>query len=142
VPATTDIRAIDAFRTSLAQSEKDFSDEAQRIGVGPAFVKYGSADAMNMGGPDLTGFLLGNELIGKTIGGDNPSEPSPINWSSDRVLVASSGDLGVSIGFIRPNAAPAAAAGAPAGAAPSRGQPFFTVWRRANKDAAWRYVAE
>jgi hypothetical protein len=132
VAVTTDMRALDSHRTSLAQAESDFSDEAQRIGVGPAFTKYGSADAMNMGGPASAGFLVGNELIGKTIGGEKPSEPATINWSSDRVIVASSGDLGVSIGYIRQNTAGAGA----------QGIPFFTIWRRAGKDAPWRYVAE
>jgi hypothetical protein len=130
VAATTDIGAIDSHRTSLAKAESDFSDEAQRIGVGPAFTKYGGADAMNMGGPASATFVVGNELIGKTIGGDDPSAPATISWSSDRVIVASSGDLGVSIGHIRQNAAAAA------------GIPFFTIWRRAGKDAPWRYVAE
>ena len=53
-------------------------------------------------------------------------------------LIASSGDLGVTFGFIKPNSpAPnAAAAGATAGI------PFFTIWRRAGPNAPWRYVAE
>jgi hypothetical protein len=49
------------------------------------------------------------------------------------VIVASSGDLGVSIGMIRRNQ-------------PVTGQPtafpFFTIWRRATPTAPWRYIAE
>jgi hypothetical protein len=49
------------------------------------------------------------------------------------VIVASSGDLGVTIGMIHPNTP---RAGQPANF------PFFTIWRRANPTAPWRYVAE
>ena len=54
-------------------------------------------------------------------------------WAPDRVIVASSGDLGVTIGMIHPNR-------------PEAGQPtnfpFFTIWRRPSASAPWRYVAE
>lgn len=53
----------------------------------------------------------------------------------ERVITASSGDLGVSIGMIYPNVRPADG-GKPAGF------PFFTVWRRAGPGMPWRYVAE
>lgn len=145
VPATADATALASHRTSLMKAEKDFSDEAQVIGVGPAFAKWGSADAMNLGGPGNPGFVIGNETIGKEVGGPGPAEKTTINWSSDRVIVASSGDLGVSLGFIRQNP------GAPPPTAPPgvtlpppdpRGSPFFTVWRKASAGAPWRYVAE
>ena len=84
------------------------------IGIGPSFEKYGNADAMNLGGP--------------------------VTWRPDfRVIVASSGDLGVNLGNIVPRPAPGAPA--PAAGAPP-GSPFFTIWRRANACSSWRYVAE
>ena len=51
-------------------------------------------------------------------------------WLVER-FAASSGDLGVSIGIIRPND-------------PKETQsfPFFTVWRRDGPDKPWRYIAE
>ena len=118
------------FAESIAETEKAFSDEAAVIGLGPAFEKYGSADAMNMGpGPS---FIFGNVEIAKSVGGPTPTAPSPLVWKSDyRVIAASSGDLGVSIGFIRQKANPSAP--------PS---PFFTIWRRDNPTAPWRYIAE
>lgn len=135
VAPVTDAAALEAHRASLAQVERDFSDESQRIGLGPAFEKYGSADAMNLGGPQDPGFVIGSAAIGALVGGATPAAPATIHWSADRkVLVASSGDLGVNFGVIRPNTPPAA--GQPAGAA------FFTVWRRAGPGAPWRYVAE
>lgn len=53
--------------------------------------------------------------------------------SAPRVLVASSGDLGITFGMIRikkpePNGPKAV--------------PFFTIWRRDNSSGVWRYIAE
>jgi hypothetical protein len=51
------------------------------------------------------------------------------------VIVASSGDLGVTIGLIR-ETAPSTDPNAPTVF------PFFTVWQRASPTDPWRYVAE
>lgn len=113
---------------SLDLAERAFSDEAQRIGVGPAFQRWGSADATNAGnGP---AFTVGAEAIGRDQGGP----PATVNWAPEGVLVASSGDLGVTWGWIRSN-------GPPAEGRPAR-VPFFTIWRRPSPAAPWRYVAE
>jgi len=114
---------------SLKAVEQAFSDRAQEVGVGPAFVEFGSEDAMNMGsGSDFT---FSNTAIGELVGAANSA---PIAWGPDKgALVASSGDLGVTWGFIRPKEPKA---GEPAAI------PFFTVWRKAAPDQPWRYVAE
>jgi hypothetical protein len=125
----------EAHRESLAQAERDFSAEAQRIGIGPAFAAFGSASAMHLGGPADTGFVVGNERIAASVSQGVPEGTSPFTWGPERVLVAGSGDLGVSIGFIRSKSA-----------APDGGVrppfPFFTIWQRASPGAPWRYVAE
>jgi hypothetical protein len=138
VAPSTDTAAIERHRQSLDAAERAFSDEAQRIGVGPAFAKHGSADAVNVGGPTRPDFLLGADAIGRDIGTnvpivtDHPSK-SPIAWAPDRVIVSTSGDLGVTIGMIRSHR-------------PAEGQPaafpFFTVWRRVTTSEPWKYVAE
>jgi hypothetical protein len=56
-----------------------------------------------------------------------------VSWAPERVIAASSGDLGVTIGWIVPNA--------PSPDRPAK-NPFFTIWRKANASAPWRYVAE
>ena len=114
---------------SLKAAEQAFSDRAQEVGVGPAFLEFGSEDAMNMGsGSDFT---FGNVAIAKLVGEGNTT---PITWGPDKgALVASSGDLGVTWGFIRPKQPKA---GEPAAF------PFFTVWRKAAPDQPWRYIAE
>lgn len=131
VAATTDSATLQRFAAELDQSERSFSDEAQTIGLGPAFARYGSADAMNFGGPADTTFVISAVAIGALIGADETGG-SALSWAPDHVVVASSGDLGVTIGFIVQNDPQAT---------PPR-FPFFTVWRRDSTSQPWRYVAE
>ena len=135
VPPTTDPSTITRHKTTLEAAEKAFSDEAQTIGLGPAFAKHGSADAVNVGPRTSPTFVVSAAAIGKAVGAGSEGKPSPVAWAADEgSIVASSGDLGVTFGFIRQNAPPQ---GAPPG-----GVPFITIWRRANVNAPWRYVAE
>lgn len=129
VGPAADPAVLDGYRNSLSAAEKAFSDEAQKIGVGPAFRKNGHADAMNMG--QGAEFRIGADNIGADMGND---PVSPVNWGADEVLVAASGDMGVTFGMIRSNGP--VPEGRPASI------PFFTVWHRASPDAAWRYIAE
>jgi len=129
VPPAKDPALILKLGQSLAAAEKNFSDEAQKIGLSPAFRKNGRADAMNMG--NGAAFTIGAEAIG---GGFGPETASPLSWSADDVIVASSGDLGVTLGMIRLNAPPPE--GQPAAI------PFFTIWYRPSTSEPWRYVAE
>ena len=117
----------------LAETERSFSRDAQSIGLGEAFVRYGRADAVNMG-PREGPYLVGAEAIGRAVGEGEPEGSSSVSWGPDEgVIAASSGDLGITFGRIRSND-PAAADRPPF--------PFFTIWRRSSPDAPWRYVAE
>jgi hypothetical protein len=116
----------------LAAAERAFSELAGRIGLGPAFEQNAAPDAMNMGGPDAADFVYGPGAIGAAVGGGQDG-PSTLTWGPDRVIVASSGDLGVSIGHI---VVPGDSD------APPRRVPFFTIWRRESPAAPWRFVAE
>ncbi|MEO5612073.1 MAG: nuclear transport factor 2 family protein [Sphingomicrobium sp.] len=131
IPPNSDARTIDAYRAGLAANEKAFSDQSQIIGIGPAFLEFGAEDAMNMGpGPDFT---FGNQTISSGFPPGN--KPPPFYWSADAgALVASSGDLGVTWGLIRPHV--------PRPAGERQGGAFFTIWRRATPQAPWRYIAE
>lgn len=135
VPATTDEQAIAAHRRSLDAAERAFSAEAQKIGIGPAFVKYGSADAINLGPPGEAAVIVGSEAIGKSIGSAYPPGTPGVSWAPESVIVASSGDLGVTIGLITPN-------GPRPDDKPASTFPFFTIWRRASPADPWRYIAE
>jgi ketosteroid isomerase-like protein len=136
VAPSNDAAAVEKLRTSLADAERAFSRDAQTMGIGPAFARYGSDDAVNMGGPDKPGWVVGARAIGDVVGAGGPPTGSEVSWGPDKkVIVASSGDLGVSIGMIRRNTPPKDPKQPAA-------FPFFTVWRRATASAPWRYIAE
>lgn len=132
-PPSTDAAAIARFRASLDQAERAFSDAAQKIGLGQAFAQCGSADALNLGGGNDVGLVVGPDNIARLVSAGQPATGSTLFWAPDTVIVASSGDLGVTIGMIHPTA--------PAAGEPTN-FPFFTIWRRASQAAPWRYVAE
>ena len=126
---------IEQYRKSLADAETAFSNEAQKIGTGAAFVKYGSSEAINLGGPATPTFVIGNQAIGAAVGSGEPAGGSQVRWGPDvKTIVAASGDFGVTIGHIFPNAPGA-------DGKPQPGRPFFTIWRK-DADGAWRYIAE
>lgn len=128
VPATVDARALERYRQSLEARERFFSDEAQRIGQANAFRLFGSPDAVNLGGaPEFT--------VGPNAIADAQGPGASVHWAADGgVIVAPSGDLGVTWGFLHRNEPP------PPGRLAQI--PFFTVWRRAGPAEPWLYVAE
>ena len=83
---------------SVAAAEKSFSDRAQIVGLKQAFGEFGREDSMNMYGG--AGFAYGLEAV---VEGFKEEGPAKIHWSTERSIAASSGDLAVSIGTIRPN---------------------------------------
>lgn len=131
----SDPSIVERYRASLDATERAFSDESKVIGLGVAFERYGSPDAVNMGGPADAAFVVGPGAIGRLVSDGKPAAPSTLSWAPDRTIVASSGDLGVTIGLIRENA-PRTDSNAPTTF------PFFTIWHRASVDDPWRYVAE
>jgi ketosteroid isomerase-like protein len=135
VPPASDEATISTYRQSLADAETSFSRDAQTLGMRAAFTQYGSPEAINLGGPDVPTFLVGNQAIGDGVGGQRPQTGSPVSWGPERTIVASSGDFGVTIGYIVPNAPGADGQRQP-------GRPFFTIWRRDSINDPWRYIAE
>ena len=131
----TDAATIERYRESLAEAERSFSRDAQTMGIGPAFKHYGHPEAINLGGPDVPTYLLGNAQIGDGVGSGAPPNTSPVNWGPEKTIVAASGDFGVTIGYIVQNK-PAADGKIPPG------QPFFTIWRRDTPKDRWLYIAE
>lgn len=121
-------RRDDAGAT-LKASEGAFSDEAQKIGLRAAFQKWGRADSINLSSPD--GVAVGARAIGELVG---PPEPvSSVTWAADEVMVAPSGDMGLSYGLLHINQ--------PKPGGPTV-VPFFTIWGRPAPGDPWRYVAE
>ena len=129
VAATKDAAVIAKHARELGDAERSFSTLAGKIGLGAAFTQNAAPDAMNMGGP-IPDFLFGPQAIGAGVGGGETG-PSALTWSPDTVLVASSGDLGITIGYIN---APAR------DGQPARRIPFNTIWKKVG--GVWKFVAE
>lgn len=134
IAAKLDAASIAKNRESLAEAERSFSRDAQTMGIGEAFKKYGSPDAINLGDPDTLTFRVGNEAIGEGVGSGQPPKTSPVNWGPEKTIIAASGEFGVTIGYIVRNT-PGADGKIPPG------QPFFTIWRK-EAGGVWRYIAE
>ena len=113
----------------LRAAEAEFSALANRIGVGAAFAQRGTPESLNAGRPSDGRFIRGADAIAQVVaGGAALDAPSTITWSADTAIVATSNDLGITFGVIRPKQSPAT------------GTSFFTIWRKSN--GVWRYVAE
>ena len=132
---SADSAAIERYRDSLADAETSFSRDAQSIGLAAAFTKYGDPEAINLGGPDVATYLLGNQQVGSGVGSGTPTNSSPVKWGPEKTIVAASGDFGVTIGYIVQNKP-----GPDGKILP--GQPFFTIWKRDSPSAKWLYIAE
>ncbi|MGH9218330.1 MAG: nuclear transport factor 2 family protein [Vicinamibacterales bacterium] len=135
VTPATDATTFERYRESLAEAERSFSRDAQTIGIGPAFKQYGDPEAINLGGPDVATWLLGNEQVATGVGSGAPLNTSPVSWGPEKTIVAASGDFGVTIGYIVSNKP------GPDGKIPP-GQPFFTIWKRSSPKDPWLYIAE
>ena len=135
VAPATDAATIERYRESLAETERSFSRDAQTMGIGPAFKQYGDPEAINLGGPDVATWLLGNDQVATGVGSGAPTNSSPVSWGPEKTIVAASGDFGVTIGYIVPNKP------GPDGKTPA-GQPFFTIWKRNSLKEPWKYIAE
>jgi hypothetical protein len=135
VPPATDAPTIERYRESLAEAERSFSRDAQTIGMRAAFTQYGDPEAINLGGPDVPTWLIGNESVGAGVGGERPTAGSPVSWGPEKTIVAASGDFGVTIGYIVQNKP------GPDGKIPP-GNPFFTIWKRNSPKDRWLYIAE
>lgn len=127
--------AIARDRESLAEAERSFSRDAQAMGLTAAFKKYGDPQAINLGGPGVATFLIGNDQIGEGVGSGSPANSSPVHWGPDQTIIAASGDFGVTIGYLVPNQP------GPDGK-PAPNVPFFTIWKRDSPTSPWKYIAE
>lgn len=125
-----DSATIARYADELSLAEHAFSRDAQSMGLGPAFAKWGAPDAVNTG-HETAEFIRGPRAIAAAVSAGLAAN-TRVEWAPTQVIVANTGDLGVSIGTIRITPADGAA----------REVPFFTVWKRAWPSDPWRYIAE
>lgn len=134
--AKGDAATVQRFADELSLAERAFSNDAGPMGLGPAFAKWGADDAVNAGGASAAEFVRGPQAIARSVSAGLTPDVV-ITWAPEQVIVASTGDLGVSIGTIHIASAPTAG-----NAVATRNVPFFTIWKRRTPADPWRYVAE
>lgn len=120
------------FAQELDRAERNFSDEAGKIGLGPAFTKNAADDAHHVGGPTDAEFRRGPAEIGAGVvaGGEPPL--GSVVWAPDVVYVANSGDLGITFGYITISAP----------GNPSRKVSYLTIWKRNSVTDKWKLAVE
>ena len=135
VAAAADAAAIERNRESLAEAERSFSRDAQTMGIGAAFKKYGSPDAANFGGPDVPTFVFGQRRDRRRRWRRVAAEHQRRELGAGEDDHRAERRLRRDDRLHRPQRSPGADGKIPPG------QPFFTIWRR-DASGAWRYIAE
>lgn len=120
------------FAQELDRAERNFSDEAGKIGLGPAFTKNAADDAHHVGGPTDAQFRRGPANIGAGVAAGGEPPLGSVTWAPNVVYVANSGDLGITFGYIT-IAAPGSA---------SRKVSYLTIWKRNSVTDKWKLAAE
>ena len=118
---------LEAIRTA----DVEFSSDAMRLGTGVAFGRYAADDAQIFSGPGE--FISGPHAISESFG--PPTEKNTLVWHPVHGEVASSGDLGFTVGNavftgVRED-----------GAKIERFSKYLTVWKK-QRDGTWRYVVD
>ncbi|HTO75770.1 MAG TPA: DUF4440 domain-containing protein [Thermoanaerobaculia bacterium] len=131
--ATTAARSEDAEddKAALLRTDKEFSDAAQKVGVGEAFLRYADENAtMLPAGDDAA---TGLDAIKQQFA-DYPKGATLV-WKPVRAEVAQSGDLGYTIGTYETRGP------GPDGRFVTRYGKYCSVWKK-QKDGGWKWVVD
>lgn len=127
IPMDRRTGAVDGVR----EADEEFSNDAAKFGTGVAFGRYAASDAQIFSGPGE--FISGPHAIAESFG--PPTEKNTLVWHPVHGEVASSGDLGFTVGNavftgVRED-----------GARIERFSKYLTVWKK-QRDGTWRYVVD
>jgi len=112
----------DAERQAVFAADVAFSDAAQLNGA-DAFAVFAAPDAAQTGGNTVASWVFGPEAIRAS----RPAAPFGATWRPDLGAVATSGDLGFSIGFVYQGTTIVSK--------------YFTIWQK-QANGRWLYVAD
>jgi ketosteroid isomerase-like protein len=119
--------ALEAIRAA----DSDFSRDATKFGTGEAFGRYAAENAQIFSAPGE--FISGPNAITESFG--PPTGNSSLVWHPVHGEVASSGDLGYTVGNAVLNAV------REDGAKIVNFSKYLTVWKK-QRDGSWRYVVD
>ena len=143
-----------AMKAELMRVDEEFSAAAQKLGVGEAFLRYASADAVML--PENQNVVKGLDGIRQQFAGFPAG--ATLEWKPFYADVAASGDLGYTLGTFELRGAPAAdpaTEGKPSAvgnavrrtAVTADGQhsvrygKYCSVWKR-QADGSWKWVVD
>jgi ketosteroid isomerase-like protein len=125
--------SVDAEREkeALLRADADFSDAAQKVGVGEAFAQFADENATML--PPGQNAIRGIEAVRKQFA-DYP-RGATLSWKPNAAEVARSGDLGYTLGtyiWRGPD---------PEGRKVTRYGKYCSVWKK-QKDGRWKWVVD
>jgi ketosteroid isomerase-like protein len=92
----SEIHEIDKWKAEIIQTEKEFSQMAQKEGISQAFLTYAADDAVLMRNNTL---VIGIDSIRmRFLKTESDPSKASLSWTPDFVDVSSSGDLGYTYG--------------------------------------------
>ena len=120
-----------AMKAELMRVDEEFSAAAQKLGVGEAFLRYASADAVML--PENQNVVKGLDGIRRQFAGFPAG--ATLEWKPFHADVAASGDLGYTLGTFELR-------GRGADGQPSvRYGKYCSVWKR-QADGSWKWVVD
>ena len=122
-----------AMKAELKRVDEEFSAAAQKLGVGEAFLRYASAEAVML--PENQNAVKGLDGIRQQFAGFPAG--ATLEWKPFYADVAASGDLGYTLGTFELRGAPAGE-GRPAAV---RYGKYCSVWKR-QADGSWKWVVD
>ncbi len=133
IAAAASVRAADPEdeKAALLRTDKEFSDAAQKVGVGEAFLRYADENAtMLPAGEDAA---TGLDAIKQQFA-DYP-KGATLEWKPVKAEVAQSGDLGYTIGTYETRGP------GQDGRFVTRYGKYCSVWKK-QKDGGWKWVVD
>jgi len=118
-------------RAALMQTDSEFSDAAQKVGIAAAFVKYTDPDAVML--PAGQNAVTGVDGIRKQFA-DLPAGTT-LTWKPNKAEAAASGDLGYTLGTYVMRSKDKD------GAPITRYGKYCSVWKK-QADGSWKWVVD
>lgn len=122
---------VEQEKAALMRTDREFSEAAQRVGVGEAFLLYADQDATML--PSGQNPVTGREEIRKHFS-DAPKGAALV-WKPFKADVARSGDLGYTLGTYQWRGP--GSDGKPV----TRHGKYCSVWKK-QEDGAWKWVVD
>lgn len=123
--------AEQAVEAELLRVDAEFSEAAQKIGIGEAFVRFADAGAVML--PANENAVTGLEAVRRQFADLPPG--TTLVWSPFKAEVAASGDLGYTLGTYELRGKGAD------GQSTIRYGKYCSVWKK-HKDGRWQWVVD